>query len=87
MRVVPDWREMNSVLRVVLISAFIGFMMSLVIVACQDEYYFGKTREELAKEMFLLDSLLIDIQYQLDSTSIDFEKFYIDAQRINNGHE
>ena len=22
----------------------------------------------------------------LDSNSIDFEKFYIDAQRINNGH-
>ncbi len=86
MRVVPDWREMNSVLRVVLISAFIGFMMSLVIVACQDEYYFGKTREELAKEMFLLDSLMIDLQYQLDSTSVDFEKIYLNAKRINSGH-
>jgi len=87
MRVVPDWREMNTVLRVIIMSSFIGFLLSLILVACNDEYYFGKTREELAKEMFLLDSLLIDIQYQLDSTSIDFEKFYIDAQRINNGHE
>ena len=86
MRVVPDWREMNTVLRVIIMSSFIGFLLSLILVACNDEYYFGKTREELAKEMFLLDSLLIDIQYQLDSTSIDFEKFYIDAQRINNGH-
>ena len=87
MRVVPDWREMNTVLRVIIMSSFIGFLLSLILVARNDEYYFGKTREELAKEMFLLDSLLIDIQYQLDSTSIDFEKFYIDAQRINNGHE
>ena len=86
MRVVPDWQEMNSVLRVIVTSSFVGFLLALIFVACNDEYYFGKTREELAREMFLLDSLLIDIQYQLDSTSIDFEKFYIDAQRINNGH-
>ena len=52
-----------------------------------DEYHIGKSKEELYREMFLLDSLLIDLQYQIDSTSIDFEKFYIDAQRINNGHE
>ena len=87
MRVVPDWREMNTVLRVIIMSSFIGFLLSLILVACNDEYYFGKTREELAKEMFLLDSLLIDIQYQLDSTSIDFEKLYINEQRINSGHE
>ena len=86
MRVVPDWREINSVLRVIIMSSFVGFLLALIFVSCNDEYYFGKTREELTKEMFLLDSLLIDIQYQLDSTSIDFEKFYIDAQRINNGH-
>lgn len=53
---------------------------------CTDEYYLGKTREELTKEMFEVDSLIRSIQYQLDSTSIDFERFYIDAQRINNGH-
>ena len=87
MRVVPDWREMNSVLRVVLISAFIGFMMSSVIVACQDEYYFGKTREELAREMFIVDSLIMDIKYQMDSTSIDFDRFYIDAQLDTHGYK
>ena len=56
-------------------------------ITCADEYYVGKSREELAKEMFEVDSLIKTIQLQLDSTSIDFEKFYIDAQRINNGHE
>ena len=87
MRVVPDWREMNSVLRVIVTSSFVGFLLALIFVACNDEYYFGKTREELAREMFLLDSLLIDIQYQLDSTTIDFERFYIDSQLDTHGYK
>ena len=86
MRVVPDWKEMNTVLRVIIMSSFIGFLLSLILVACNDEYYFGKTREELTREMFKVDSLIMAIQKDLDSTNIDFEKFYIDAQRINNGH-
>ena len=32
------------------------------------------------------DSLIKKIQLDLDSTNIDFQKIYIDAQRINNGH-
>ena len=87
MRVVPDWREMNTVLRVIVTSSFIGFLLALIFVACNDDYYFGKSREELAREMWEVDSLIMAIQKDLDSTSIDFEKFYIDAQRINNGHE
>ena len=87
MRVVPDWREMNTVLRVIITSSFVGFLLALILVACNDEYYFGKTREELARELFLLDSLLIDIQYQLDSTTIDFERFYIDSQLDTHGYK
>mgnify|MGYP003121210295 FL=1 len=86
MRVVPDWKEMNSVLRVIVASSFIGFLLALLLVACVDEYYIGKTKEELYREMFEVDSLMMQIQMQLDSTSIEFEKFYIEAQRINNGH-
>jgi hypothetical protein len=26
-------------------------------------------------------------EIHIDSNSVDFERFYIDAQRINNGHE
>lgn len=87
MKVVPDWREMNSVLRVIIVSSFAGFLLALVFISCADEYYIGKAKEDLYKEMFEVDSLMMQIQLQLDSTSIDFEKFYIDAQRINNGHE
>ena len=87
MKVVPDWREMNSVLRVIIVSSFAGFLLALVFISCADEYYIGKAKEDLYKEMFEVDSLMMQIQLQLDSTYIDFEKFYIDAQRINNGHE
>ena len=87
MRVVPDWREMNTVLRVIIMSSFIGFLLALIFVSCADEYYLGKSKEELTKEMFEVDSLIMTIQMQIDSTYIDFEKIYIDAQRINNGHE
>ena len=55
-------------------------------VKCEYEYAIGKTHEEIAREMFEIDSLIKKIQMDLDSSSIDFEKFYIDAQRINNGH-
>jgi len=78
---------MNTVLRVIITSSFVGFLLALILVACNDDYYFGKSREELAREMWEVDSLIMAIQKDLDSTSIDFEKFYIDAQRINNGHE
>ena len=87
MKVVPDWREMNSVLRVIIVSSFAGFLLALVFISCADEYYIGRAKEDLYREMFEVDSLMMQIQLQLDSTSIDFEKFYIDAQRINNGHE
>ena len=85
MRVVPDWKEMTSVLRVIVASSFAGFLVALVIVGCMDEYHIGKSKEELYKEMFKVDSLIKTIQLQIDSTSIDFQKIYIDAQRINNG--
>jgi|TARA_B100000700_G_C14933356_1_gene803010 hypothetical protein len=87
MRVVPDWKEMTSALRVIVASSFAGFLVALVIVGCMDEYHIGKSKEELYKEMFKVDSLIKTIQLQIDSTSIDFQKIYIDSQRINNGHE
>ena len=67
----------------------IAFVLTILLsfVRCEYEYAIGKTHEEIAREMFEVDSLIKAIQLQLDSTSIDFEKFYIDAQRINNGHE
>jgi len=87
MKAVPDWKEMNKVLRWTIGAAFAVFMSGLVLLSCADEWYLGKSRKDLAREMFEVDSLMMTIQMQLDSTSIDFEKFYINAQRINQGHE
>jgi hypothetical protein len=67
--------------------SFTTIISLLMFITCADEYYLGKSKEELYKEMFEVDSLIMTIQMQIDSTSIDFEKLYIDAQRINNGHE
>tara|TARA_E500000305_G_C3874192_1_gene166575 strand:- start:47 stop:304 length:258 start_codon:yes stop_codon:yes gene_type:complete len=68
-------------------SFAIVIVVLLTSVRCEYEYAIGKTHEEIAREMFEVDSLIKTIQMQIDSTNIDFEKFYLDAQRINNGHE
>jgi|TARA_R100001530_G_scaffold4247_3_gene5828 phosphate/sulfate permease len=83
MRVVPNWKEINTVLKVVLISAFIGFSIAVLFVACEDEYYVGKNREEVYRSLFEIDSLVMTIKMQVDS----LDSFYTNAQRINNGHE
>ena len=70
-----------------MLSSCFTISVLLIFITCADEYYLGKSKEELHREMFEVDSLIKTIQMQIDSTSIDFEKFYIDAQRINNGHE
>tara|TARA_R110002020_G_scaffold431474_1_gene641520 strand:+ start:359 stop:622 length:264 start_codon:yes stop_codon:yes gene_type:complete len=87
MKVVPDWKEMNRVLKWTIGAAFTVFISGLVLLSCADEWYLGKSREDLAREMFEVDSLIMTIQMQLDSSSVDFERFYINAQRINNGHD
>ena len=87
MKVVPDWKEMNRVLRVTLVAVFITFLLGLIFLSCDEDFYLGRTKEELYKEMFEVDSLMKTIQLQLDSTSVDFKRLYINAQRINNGHD
>ena len=75
---------MNSVLRVVITFVFTGFLAVLIFIACNDEYYLGKSREELYREMFEVDSLMKTIQLQIDSTSMELSSFYLNAKRINN---
>ena len=77
-------KAVNALVIVALTLAFV-----FTAISCADEFYFGKTRDELKAEVtrnaFEVDSLFKLIQLQLDSTAIDFNKLYIDAQRINNG--
>ena len=78
-----QWADASKVLHAIVLLGFgIAFMFSIL--TCQD-VHIGKTREELAREMFEVDSLIKTIQSQVDSVSVDINKIYIDAQRINNG--
>ena len=61
-------------------------VLTLIGVYSCEEYYIGKSEEELAREMWEVDSLMKRIQLELDSTAMDFNRLYINAQRINNGH-
>ena len=63
-----------------MIAAFLVFLF----VACED-VRIGKTKEELAQDMFEVDSLLRTIHMEMDSVAMDFNRLYIDVQRINNG--
>jgi hypothetical protein len=62
--------------------------VAMVATSCSDNTYiagYNKDLEEIHQQMFEVDSIIMTIQKDLDSTSMFFEKFYIDAQRINNG--
>ena len=72
-------------LKGMIVAYMITALSVLLFITCED-IRIGKTKEELAREMFEVDSLMMKIQLQLDSTVMDFNKIYIDAQRINNGH-
>ena len=78
-----EWADASKILHGFVI---LGFVLALVVsmFSCQD-FYIGKTEEELSREMFEVDSLMRTIQLQMDSVSVDFEEWYIDVQRINNG--
>tara|TARA_R110001599_G_scaffold88818_2_gene235793 strand:+ start:603 stop:863 length:261 start_codon:yes stop_codon:yes gene_type:complete len=82
-RKLNEWADASKALHALVIVGFmLAFMFSIF--SCQD-YYIGKTREELAQEMFEVDSLIRTIHLQMDSVAMDFNRLYIDAQRINNG--
>ena len=83
-----QWANFDKAVNMLVIIAFtLAFVFTAI--SCADEFYFGKSRDELNAEVsqnaFEIDSLFKRIQLQIDSTAMDFNKLYIDAQRINNG--
>ena len=83
-----QWANFDKAVNaLVIIALTLAFVFTAI--SCADEFYFGKTRDELKAEVtknaFEVDSLFKLIQLQLYSTAMDFNKLYIDAQRINNG--
>ena len=82
-RKLNEWADTSRALHSLVILGFvIAFMVSIL--SCQD-FYIGKTEAELSQDMFEVDSLMRTIHLQMDSVAMDFNRLYIDAQRINNG--
>ena len=82
-----QWADASKVLHAIVLLGFgIAFLISIF--SCED-IRVGKSREEinrdLSQAMFEVDSILMSIQYQLDSSSVD-GTYYLNMQRINNGH-
>ena len=78
-----QWANFDRAIHTLILLGFgIAFMFSIL--TCQD-VHIGKTHEELSREMWEVDSLIKTLQIQMDSVSMDFNKLYIDAQRINSG--
>ena len=71
-----QWADASKILNAMVILGFaIAFMVSIF--SCQD-YYIGKSEEELAREMFEVDSLISKIQFMIDSLEVDGTKVWQD---------
>lgn len=67
-RKLSQFADASKILNAMVILGFaIAFMVSIF--SCQD-YYIGKTREELAQEMFELDSLMRKVVWEADSLGV-----------------
>ncbi len=83
-RKLNEWADASKILHGFVILGF-ALAVMVSILSCQD-IRIGKSREDLSMEMFRVDSLIKTIHMQMDSVAMDFNKLYIDAQKINNGH-
>ena len=81
-----EWANFDRAIHAIVLLAFF-FAVMFSIFSCED-ITIGKSKkeisEELSKTLFEVDSILMSIQYQLDSTGID-GTYYLNMQRINNG--
>tara|TARA_R100001443_G_C3324840_1_gene170979 strand:- start:760 stop:978 length:219 start_codon:yes stop_codon:yes gene_type:complete len=63
-----QWADASKILHGFVILGFIlAFMVSIF--SCQ-EYYIGKSEEELVREMFELDSLMRKVIWEADSLGL-----------------
>ena len=82
--------EFVNASRVLHALVFLGFGLAILlsILSCED-IRVGKTREEinqdLSQTMFEVDSIIMKIKHDIESNSLD-STFYLNVQRINNGH-
>ena len=71
-----EWADASRILHGFVILGFVlAFIVSIF--SCQ-EFYIGKTEEELYREMFEVDSLISKIQFMIDSLEADGTKVWQD---------
>ena len=70
------WADATKILNGFVILGFILAIM-VSIFSCQ-EYYIGKSHEEISREMFEVDSLISKIQFMIDSLEVDGTKVWQD---------
>ena len=69
-----EWADASRILHGFVILGFVlAFIVSIF--SCQ-EYYIGKSEEELAREMFEVDSLISKIQFMIDRLEVDGTKVW-----------
>ena len=71
-----EWADASRILHGFVILGFILAIM-VSIFSCQ-EYYIGKSHEEISREMFEVDSLISKIQFMIDSLEADGTKVWQD---------
>ena len=71
-----QWADASRILHGFVILGFILAIM-VSIFSCQ-EYYLGKSHEEISREMFEVDSLISKIQFMIDSLEVDGTKVWQD---------
>ena len=71
-----EWADASRILHGFVI---LGFVLAFIasIFSCQ-EFYIGKSEEELYREMFEVDSLISKIQFMIDSLEVDGTKVWQD---------
>tara|TARA_B100001113_G_C20885129_1_gene524432 strand:- start:304 stop:522 length:219 start_codon:yes stop_codon:yes gene_type:complete len=63
-----EWSDMSTILHAMVLFGFaVAIMVSIL--SCQD-IHIGKTKEELAYEMFELDSLMKKVIWEADSLGL-----------------
>ena len=88
-KILPESKVIFDICLNIAVMTFVVGVI-LYISGCSEDTFiagYNKDMEEIHQQMFEVDSLIMKMQMQLDSNFVDYEKLYIDAQRINNGHE
>ena len=89
LKIVPNYKEIADIAINILAITGVMFIAGYII-SCSDDTFiagYNKDMEEIHQSIFEIDSVMRTINLQLDSSIVDWDAFYLNAKRINSGHE